>query len=249
MKRKFECTRDGLHIRGYEYRTRFGILPAVILSHGFLANKDTVKNYAKLISRLGYAAFTFDFSGGGPLSESDGDSRDMTVFTELSDLKAVIDSVSERKNIRKDNILLLGCSQGGVVSALAAKELGEKIKKLILLYPAFCIPDDARRGKMMKAQFDPDDIPDVIMTDPMTVGGEYARSVISLSLSDIIGEYKGPVLILHGTRDRIVDISYAREAAEKYQDIEYHEIEDAGHGFRKKKYKIAAEYIKNFIKK
>ena len=37
-KNKFECKRDGLTIRGIEYKSEGNNLPIAIISHGFMAN-------------------------------------------------------------------------------------------------------------------------------------------------------------------------------------------------------------------
>jgi hypothetical protein len=78
-KTKFICQRDRYHIRGTVWKEKEGILPAVILCHGFMANEKMCKDYARLFAGMGYAAFTFDFCGGGLGSRSDGKSRDMSV--------------------------------------------------------------------------------------------------------------------------------------------------------------------------
>ena len=57
----------------------------------------------------------------------------------------------------------MGCSQGGFVSALfAAAHPNVVVSRLILFYPALCIPEDARRGKMLMYAFDPSNIPEQI---------------------------------------------------------------------------------------
>ena len=48
---------------------------------------------------------------------------------------------------------------------IAASKLNDRISKLVLFYPAFCIPDDARAGRMMFAKFDLDNIPDHFRAD------------------------------------------------------------------------------------
>ena len=243
---QFSCQRDGLTIRGYVYGDTASSHKAVILSHGFLANQSTTATYAKLIADLGYIAFTFDFCGGGIGSKSDGKSVDMTVLTEKEDLKAVIQYVSGLPNVTE--VSLLGCSQGGFVSAMVAKELGpEKIKRLMLFYPALCIPDDARKGKMMFYKFDPNNIPDVLGRIPMKLGGDYARAVVGMDVYQEINGYTGPTLLLHGTEDNIVNISYARKAREVFPDCTYHEIIGGGHGFSGKYDEEACGYLKAFL--
>lgn len=68
------------------------------------------------------------------------------------------------------------------------------------------IPDDARAGRMMFAQFDPQNIPEYIHCGPMKLGRCYPADVIDMDPIGEIKEYPGPVLIIHGTRDGIVKL-------------------------------------------
>ena len=209
--------RGNLKIRGHVFGKQSHPQDAVILSHGFMANERMCFKYAKLLAEMGFLAVTFDFCGGGIISRSDGRSQDMTIFTEKADLMAVIEGV--KKQFSPAGITLLGCSQGGFVSGLVAADLGEKvIDRLILFYPAVCIPDDARKGKMMFFRFDPDDIPAVLGRFPMKLGGDYARTVIGMNPYEVLNGYAGPVLMIHGTSDKIVNILYARQLKEIYPD-------------------------------
>ena len=247
MKR-FETKRDGLTIRGTVYGTITDQpKPAVILSHGFMANASMCRAYAKLIAEAGYLAYTYDFCGGGLLGRSEGRTEDMSVLTEKEDLKAVIRHVSDLPSTA--SIHLLGCSQGGFVSALTAAELKEQISSLVLLYPAFCIPDDARKGQMMFARFDPKQIPDKIDCGPMKLGAVYVKNVIEIDPYEEIRPYSGPVLLLHGTKDTIVDVSYARRAAETYRNCQYIEIAGGTHMFRGVHEKMAQDCIRTFVMK
>ena len=49
------------------------------------------------------------------------------------------------ENVDSDQLFIQGESQGGFVGAYVAAQIPEKIKGLILWYPAFVIPDDAKR--------------------------------------------------------------------------------------------------------
>lgn len=247
MKTKIEFQRDGLTIRGHLWQNKFHSRHVIILSHGFLANENMCHPYAKLLSDMGYPAVTFDFCGGGLFSKSDGRTEDMTIMSEKEDLLAVINGVKER--YMPESISLLGCSQGGLVSAMAAKELGSLIKCLVLFYPALCIPDDARKGKMMFYRFDPSNIPDILGSFPMKLGGDYARTVLHEDAFALIKGYDGPVLYLHGTNDKVVDISYARKAKELFSNCEYHEIEGGGHMFKGKHDQQACTILSEYIKK
>lgn len=245
--KRFSCKRGKLIIRGHIWENSCPGNHVVIISHGFLANENSCRKYAKLLADLGFLAVTYDFCGGGVVCKSGGRSQDMTVLTEKEDLLTVIESV-ERRYAPK-SISFLGCSQGGLVSAMTAKELPGQIERLILFYPALCIPDDARKGRMLSYRFDPDNIPEILGRFPMKLGGDYARTVIDLDPYEMIGGFYGPVLYLHGTKDRVVDISYARKAVKLYQNCEYHEIEGGGHGFRGKYDDLACGLLTEFIKK
>jgi hypothetical protein len=245
---EFSCMRDDLTIRGHIFGKGTAPKPAVILSHGFMANEKTCYDYAKLIESLGYVAFTYDFCGGGLGVHSDGKTEDMTVLTEKKDLHSVIDYVSSLPFVDSERISLLGCSQGGFVSAMVAKEIPEKIASLILIYPALCIPDDARSGKMMFFKFDPKNIPDILGRLPMKLGGDYARCVIDMDPYEEIGGFEKPVLYLHGTDDNIVNISYARKANVLYPQCSYFEIIGGGHGFKGEAEKEAQQHISDFLK-
>lgn len=243
----FSCRRDNLTIRGHVFRRRTGSLPAIIICHGFLLNQRTVRHYAKFLASLGWAAFTFDFCGGGLMSSSDGKPKDMSVWTEVEDLKSVIKYVKQRNDIDTKHISLMGCSQGGLVCALTAARLKSEIERLILFYPALCIPDDARRGKMLFAKFDPNDIPPVISLFPMKLRDIYAKAVLDMNIYDEIRGYDGPVLLIHGTKDKIVDISYSRQARGVYNNCQYLEINGAGHMFRGRYDRIAMNALKEFL--
>ena len=243
----FECKRDNLTIRGTEYRPEGENLPIAIISHGFMAWQDTVRHYAKELARMGYCTYCFDFCGGSVMKKgkSDGATTDMSVLTEVQDLEAVINYVQSLPYNSKD-LLLMGCSQGGFVSALVAAKNPGLVNKLVLFYPALCIPDDARAGKMMFAKFDPKNIPEQINCGPMKLGRCYPADVIDMNPIAEIKPYHGPVLIVHGTKDKIVNLDYSRQAQRSYPNAKLHIIEGGAHGFSKKHDAIAIHYLREF---
>lgn len=245
----FTCRRDGLAIRGTEYRPDGdGPFPAAIVCHGFMAYQDTVRHYAQALARMGFAAFCFDFCGGcvGSKGKSDGKTTEMSVLTEVKDLEAVMEHVRGLPDTN-GSLLLMGCSQGGFVSALTAARHPDAVSKLVLFYPALCIPDDARAGKMMFAKFDPQNIPAQISCGPMKLGRCYPADVIQMDPFAEIQIYPGPVLIIHGTKDKIVHPDYAKRAAEVYPHAKLCMIEGGAHGFSKKHDRIAIAALQEFL--
>lgn len=260
ITKKFSCRRQGLVLRGRAWLPVGGQapFPAVVLCHGFMANQSMMKGYARLAAEMGCAAFTFDFSGGCLWGSSDGKTTDMSVLTEVEDLLAVMEYVGARPYVRKGAVALVGASQGGFAAALAAARRPGQVEKLALLYPAFCIPDDARKGRMMFARFDPENIPPVIRCGPMKLGRCYAASAAALDpYAEILG-YSGPVRIIHGDKDTIVDLSYSRRAVKAWQDsraalgnparAELVVVPGGGHGFARKQDAVAKEALADFLK-
>ena len=226
----FSCQRDGLTIRGTVLGDACPGRHAVILCHGFLANELSVRQEAEFLAQTGYLAVSFDFCGGGPDSRSDGDPADMTVLTEKEDLLSVIAAV--RAQFRPASLSLLGMSQGGFVCALtAADPRAGEILCLSLYFPALCIPDDARSGHLLLYHFDPEHMPDLLGDRPMRLGSCYALAVRDMDPYREIAGYDGPVLLVHGTADPIVNVRYSRRAKDVYRHCEYHEIEGAEHAF------------------
>ena len=239
-KRRYSCYRDGLKINGTLFLPQTHKnerLPIAIVCHEFMANQLFSFSYAKALAGIGFAAFCFDFCGGGLVSMSRGSRRDMSVLTEISDLKAVIRFAQSLSNTDESNLLLVGCSQGGLVAALTAAQMPETVNGLVLLYPALCIPDAARAGKMLWLKFDPSNIPEKMHAGPMPLGRRYAADVMNMDAFQQIAGYSGKVLLLHGDRDTIVSISNTQKACCVYQsagaNVRFVTIPGGKHIFRK----------------
>lgn len=226
----FELDSQGCRLRGFILRPqRAEKLPAVIVSHGFASCTRDTKKYARVFADEGFAAVCFDFcmSGSG---KSSGSSLGMSVLTEKADLLNVLDYVKGLDFVDSDRITLAGCSQGGFVSALAAAEREDEVEQLVLYYPALCIPDDARRGQMINAKFDPNHVPEQFRALFVHLGSKYVLDVKDMEPFREICGYRRPVLIVHGTKDKLVDISYSRRAAQGYPNCRLVEV-DGDHGF------------------
>lgn len=237
--RPFPCMREGMRIFAREYLPKAeGPHPAVILSHGFSANADSMDAYARLFAINGYAAYTFDFCGGSRpgTGRSDGDTLGMTLASERADLIAMADAVTALPYIDAGHLALFGASQGGFVSGLAAAKLQERVWKLIMLYPALCIPDHARLGCLGGSSY-PEGNPPEILECPngMRLSRANYEEAAAMDPYLEIGRYQGPVLILHGTADRVVHDVYGIKARDAYRPGQCHLqlVRGADHGFPK----------------
>ena len=245
---------NGRIIRGIKLFQENVVKPArpIILSHGFTADMRSVYVDAKALIEDGYICYIFDFCGGGFETISDGNFHsEMTPLTEVDDLIDVVNYVQNDPDVNRNLLTLVGYSQGGFVSGVYASRYPENVERLILNYPAYCIPDDARNGSMQIIKFDPNNIPDFIGEGRMRLNGDYARSVIDFDMYKEIAGYNDIVLLNHGDADSIVPISYSDKAKDVYGDkCEYHVLKGAPHGFHEEPYSSESiKYMKAFLKK
>lgn len=221
-----------------------GVYPAVIMCHGYNGvGTDFVKE-CTYFAQNGYIAYAFDFCGGSGRSRSSGKSTDMTIFTEKEDLVAVFKHIKELSNVDSEHVFLHGGSQGGLVAALAAEELADEVKGLMLYFPAFNIPYD-----WTNMHPDVNKIPEVIPWWGLDLGREFAVSIHGYKTFEHIGSYSKNVLILYGAKDAIVQRSYMDKAKEVYKNCELIVYPNEGHGFTPAGVDKAKEELLNFMKK
>lgn len=218
----------------------------VILCHGFASNMLITLPYAKAFIDAGYVVIMFDFcmSGSGV---SGGKSVNMSVQTQKRNLFDVIEYAKSLEIVDSCHIVLCGCSQGGLVCSLAAAEKEEDIERLIMYYPAFCIPDDSRRGCVIGTKIDPNNVPESFHGLFVRLGKKYVEDAKALDPYSQICTFKKPVLIIHGIEDKLVKIDYSRKANEKYKNCRLIEVH-GDHGFIFKGFKAGKKATAAYLK-
>lgn len=195
---------------------------AVIMSHGYNSSCRDIERSARFLAESGIYCCSFDFCGGSTRSRSSGSSLQMSIESEISDLKDVIRTVMSENSIKR--LYLYGESQGGYVSALTACELKGQTVGLFLLYPAFCIQDDWLKNG-------PKHTDETIDFMGMTVSQEFVRGIPRCDSYEKMSGYYRPALIFHGDSDRTVDLSYSERLAEAMPNSKLFVAGGEGHGF------------------
>lgn len=213
-----------------------------IISHGFNGTHHFGKDYFKTLNDMGYAVYTFDFPCGSVNSRSDSNTMNMSISDEKEALKDIVAYFRGQKDVDRKKIVLIGESQGGLVSALAAAELKRQISDLVLIYPALCIPDDWNSRYPDVA-----DIPEVSDLWGVKLGRKFMMDIRPMKPYETIGSYKGRVLIIHGTDDAVVPLEYSTRAAETYDDATLKIIDKAGHGFNPAERTLSNRFVKEFL--
>lgn len=251
IERDFSCMRDGLTIRGTGFIPEGDQLPAIIVSHGFGGQSKDHFTDCRTLASWGYAAYCFDFCGGSAHGEgtSDGATTGMTVQSECGDLKAVMDYVRSSANVDAGKVTLMGFSQGGFVAALTAAQHSKEVEALILLFPALCIPDDARKGALGGSAYDVNNVPAVIDCGHMQIGKRFHETVVDMNPFEEIAPFAGPVLLIHGTDDQIVDYRYSVKAHESYApgQCQLQLVQEMGHSFSGEQRESAMVSIQQFL--
>jgi pimeloyl-ACP methyl ester carboxylesterase len=197
--------RDGLKLHGLlEGTDKIENETIVILMHGFKADlgyNDSyiLYNLSHYLNERGLPTIRFDFDGCG---KSDGEFKDMTVFSEILDGIKILDYV--RNTVKAKHIYLVGHSQGGVVASMLAGYYRDVVEKLALLAPAATLKKDAINGVCQGSTYDPLHIPETVDVSGFKVGGAYFRIAQLLPIYQTAMHYNRKVLLIHGSADKIV---------------------------------------------
>lgn len=205
--------------------------PIVILSHGFGSNKQDalLRQIAAKLEQYGMATLVFDFAGSGA-SVSKIEFSDMTVKTEMKDLEAVIKYAKKLPFV--SDVALTGHSMGGAVSLLAAADEGKRtVKSLVLLAPAVSMREDAFRGSMLGAGFNPYDIPRKVNIGNNVIGRDFVEAARETNFLKVATEYKGETLILFSTDDPAVLYTYGEYLDLLLPNSSLKLFKGIGHGF------------------
>lgn len=207
--------------------------PLVILCHGFGGerNNHLWLPLADSLAAHGIASIRFDFNGHG---ESEGDFQQMTVPNEVVDARCVYEWALG--DGRFSSMAIVGHSQGGVVTAMLAGELGTEAFRggVVLLAPAGVLRDDAIRGTIAGQpgnHGDPLDPPEYVEVWGRRLGRDYITTAFRLPIYETAAGYDGPACIIHGTADRVVPYTYGLRFHQQWRLSEYFQLERFDHGF------------------
>lgn len=202
-----------------------GRVPLVIFSHGLGANARHEEEVQKTLAKAGIAVFSFEFAGGSSSSApmSEGLTTEMSVLTEVQNLKDAIRIASGLEYADPQKIYLMGSSQGGLVTALTAEEV-TNIAGLFLFYPAFSLPDDIR-SSFPKL----DEVPETFNLLGTKIGKKYITDIYDMDPYANLEKLGMPVHIFHGKDDNIVPITASQKTMKRLKDARLTTLEDTGH--------------------
>lgn len=195
--------------------------PAVVLCHGFTgmrleAHFLFVKT-SRALERAGIASLRFDFRGSG---ESEGEFRDMTVETEVSDALRAVDEVCGLSEVDPERMGVLGLSLGGLVAACVTG-FDKRIRSTVLWSAVADLPqtlgrrldEEGRRQLQEQGYLD---------IGGHALGKGFLDRLRALDPLELVAKSSKPLFIVHGSADESVPL----EHADRYERA-------AGHGRRR----------------
>ena len=202
-----------------------GKVPVVVNIHGFGGNKCGYKNLhvqmGRVLEKAGIACVRFDMYGNG---ESDGEFSDMTFTSLLEDTEDICNWVKEQE--WAGPIILSGQSMGGYVAATAAPRV--QPAKLILQCPGAGMWNGAlERVVAMEAKgiFSAD-------VEGLCFSTAFNKDLHQYEPFSTATGYHGPVLLVRGTEDKLVDTEVCKKYMEVYADAcTFLELEGGNHNF------------------
>ena len=217
-------------------------LPLVLFCHELFRTHESGISYGEELAAKGFAVYTFDCRGASKESRSPGSMLNMSVMTCAEDLMEVYREALTWNFTDPGRIAVIGASQGAFSTAVAAGENTDAFAAIVLMYGAFVILDDIKN-----MYSDRSSVPDPFSYRGWCMmGARYLTDLWDFDKS-VLGRYKGPVLILHGDDDPLVDPAYSQDIAKVYENCEFHMVRGGRHGFKKGAFAEAAEYIERFL--
>lgn len=223
--------------------------PLVVICHGFTDSKEAyhLRLIADSLANRGIASIRFDFNAHG---KSEGKFENMTVPNEIEDAEHVVRYALQLPWVSE--VALAGHSQGGVVAAMAAGEMGsDTIKAVALMAPAAVLREDVIRGNTQGAMYDPLDPPATVALPGrpnLKLGADFIRTAFKLPIYETAAKYQGPALIVHGNADRIVPYTYGERFHNIWKGSEYDYLDGFDHMFSQNQYRLA-ELVARFMAK
>lgn len=215
--------------------------PLVILIHGFTGHMEEhhIRTVASAMNEIGYVVLRVDMYGHG---KSDGCFCEHTICKWIDFGLAVIDYARSLDFV--SDFYICGHSQGGLLATLLGAMEQDLFKAIILLSPAYSIPEDSKRGIILGSQFNPEHIPAMIqLENGLKLNGNYIRIAQNIDIESAIEKYHGSVLMIHGSADNVVSVDYSCQAAQKYANATLVVIPEDTHC-----YDIHLEMVINAIK-
>lgn len=194
---------DGVPLAGW-WMDRPESHTVVICAHGHRGNKSDMLGIGTGLWRAGHSVLLFDFRGNG----ESGDGPQSLAHHEQRDLSAAVDLVRERRPDAR--IAVVSFSMGASTAILTAAE-DPRIEALVADSPFSTMSDVVAAGYRRYRLPSEPILPVADLVNRLQYGYTFAEV---RPLDRVSAIAPRPLLLLHGTEDRIIPYSHAVELAQ-----------------------------------
>jgi len=184
--------------------------PAVIVCHGFTSSKVKKEEWCEFLSKKGFVALRFDFSGCG---ESQGDFKDFTVTKCLDDTRAAVEFLKKKK--LSMGIGMAGTSLGGNVLMIYAAL--NKIDAAVPIAAPFRLDDTEimRDKEAMKSWKETGFRYYAVRAEgwkrkKKPLNYNFITDRQKYDMGRLSKKIKCPVLVIHGDKDDVVPVTHSQ---------------------------------------
>lgn len=184
--------------------------PAVIVCHGFTSSKIKKEKWCEFLSKKGFVALRFDFSGHG---ESQGSFKNFTVTKCLDDIRAAAEFLKKKR--LSVGIGITGTSLGGNVLMIYAAL--NKIDAAVPIAAPFSLDDTEimKDKEAMKKWKEAGFRYYAVRTkewkrEKKPLAYNFVLDKQKYDMVKLTKKVKCPALIIHGSKDDAVPITHAR---------------------------------------
>jgi uncharacterized protein len=182
-------------------------VPLIIICHGFVGNRIGVNRLfvkaANHFASNGFAVLRFDYEGCG---ESPGEYGSYGLERFIEQTRDVVTFVSGLEFVDPDQLILLGHSLGGAVTALTAG-IDRRVKKLILWsavgQPFHDIVNIVGYDEYQKTSVNP-----FIDHEGYALTNQFFSSLRKYNPLKACQAFSGDVFLAHGNRDDVIPVDY-----------------------------------------
>lgn len=213
----------------------------VLFAHCFTCNKNltAIKNITRSLTQLGFAVFSFDFTG---LGSSEGDFKETNFSSNIDDLVSAAAFMEQEFEAPS---IIVGHSLGGAAAVFAGNAI-ESIKAVATI-GAPSAPDHVKHLFIEKVEeIKKEGIADVnIGGRPFKVKSQFLEDIQSKNMNEVLKASRKALLVIHSPQDATVSIENAKEIYQNaHHPKSFISIDKADHLLTKKKDSL---YVGNII--
>ncbi|MBU1131562.1 alpha/beta fold hydrolase [Patescibacteria group bacterium] len=227
-----------------------GPFPTVIVQHGFKSNhhNSLIKSIAQNLEKSGFIVLRFTFSGHKP---SGGNYKNVLVSQFVKDVKAAINFLLTIPQVNKFRIGMAGHSMGAFTALISSNIHKKYIRSAVSvssLYDPGAVVNSYKREKKI------DEVGEGYwMISGFKVTAKHFDERMYLRKKYLVGGIYCPVLIIHGNKDKRVQI---KDAYSIYKLLngpkELKIIKGADHNFHNQKHarrvvNLTAKWFKKYL--